>query len=146
MMPRRIFPERVLGRRLTTVAFLSAATGPILSRTISYDLAHDLTVAATHACFEHEETQRNLSLKLVGNADDGALSDVWVRSEHLLHRPSREPMPGDVNDIVGAGHDEDIPVLVDKARVARLVVARKLGVVDLQDPCPFLALNSRLTL
>ncbi len=34
MVPRRIFPERVLGRRLTTVAVLKPATGPMRSRTI----------------------------------------------------------------------------------------------------------------
>jgi hypothetical protein len=33
MVPRRILPERVLGRRLTVMAILKAATGPIFSRT-----------------------------------------------------------------------------------------------------------------
>ena len=33
MVPRRILPERVLGRRATVTAILKAATGPILSRT-----------------------------------------------------------------------------------------------------------------
>src|SRR5260370_41085079 len=35
MVPRRILPERVLGRRFTTATVLNAATGPIRSRTIS---------------------------------------------------------------------------------------------------------------
>ena len=33
MVPRRILPDRVLGRRLTTMTFLNAATGPMTSRT-----------------------------------------------------------------------------------------------------------------
>ena len=33
MVPRRIFPERVFGRRATVMASLNDATGPILSRT-----------------------------------------------------------------------------------------------------------------
>ena len=33
MVPRRILPERVLGRRGTVMASLNAATGPIFSRT-----------------------------------------------------------------------------------------------------------------
>ena len=33
IVPRRILPERVFGRRGTTIAILNAATGPILSRT-----------------------------------------------------------------------------------------------------------------
>ena len=33
MVPRRILPERVLGRRFTTITVLKAATGPISSRT-----------------------------------------------------------------------------------------------------------------
>ena len=35
MVPRRILPERVLGRRLTTATSLKAATGPISSRTLA---------------------------------------------------------------------------------------------------------------
>jgi acyl-coenzyme A synthetase/AMP-(fatty) acid ligase len=34
MVPRRILPERVLGNRLTMVATLKEATGPILGRTL----------------------------------------------------------------------------------------------------------------
>ena len=33
MVPRRIFPERVFGRRLTVTTVLKAATGPMRSRT-----------------------------------------------------------------------------------------------------------------
>ena len=35
MVPRRIFPERVVGSRLTTPEVLKAATGPMLCRTFS---------------------------------------------------------------------------------------------------------------
>ena len=35
MVPRRILPERVLGRRFTTATVLNAATGPMRSRTSS---------------------------------------------------------------------------------------------------------------
>ena len=47
-----------------------------------------------------------------------------MRGEHLLHRAGREAVACDVDDVVGARHDEDVAVLVDVAGVGRLVVAR----------------------
>ena len=44
-VPRRILPERVFGSRLTTVAVLKAATGPIVSRTFR-------TISATMSASE----------------------------------------------------------------------------------------------
>jgi hypothetical protein len=56
-------------------------------------------------------------------ADDGALGDVAVRGEHLLHAAGREAVAGDVDDVVGAAHDVDVAVVVDEAGVGGLVVA-----------------------
>ena len=43
--------------------------------------------------------------------------------EHRLHRAGREPVPGDVDDVVGAAHDVEVAVLVDVPAVAGEVVA-----------------------
>ena len=45
--------------------------------------------------------------------------------EHLLHAPVDRRWPGDVDDVVGAGHDPQVAVLVDVAGVRGLVVARE---------------------
>ena len=46
--------------------------------------------------------------------------------EHLFHRSGREPVAGDVDDVVHATHDVEVAVLVLVARVAREVVVRVL--------------------
>ena len=45
--------------------------------------------------------------------------------DHLLHRAGREPVAGDVDDVVDATHHEQVAVLVDVAAVAGEVVARE---------------------
>ncbi len=46
--------------------------------------------------------------------------------QHLFHPARRQPVAGDVDDVVGAGHDVDIAVLVHVAGVRGRVVAGKL--------------------
>ena len=53
-----------------------------------------------------------------------------MRGEHLLDRSGRKSVAGDVDDVVGASHHEDVAVVVDVAGVGRLVVtgeAREVG-------------------
>ena len=123
MVPRRIFPERVLGSRLTTIAVLNAATGPMLSRTSSTSSRTSSSSLRVHAGLGHDEPDRHLALERVGHADDRALGDVRVRGEHLFHGAGREPVAGHVDDVVHAAHDVEVAVLVLVAGVAREVVA-----------------------
>ena len=57
-VPRRILPERVFGRRGTTVAVLKAATGPIDSRTRLNQLRDDRVGSPGDARLRHDETDR----------------------------------------------------------------------------------------
>jgi hypothetical protein len=70
--------------------------------------------------------QRQLALQLVGDADDGAFGDVRDGRQDLLHAAGRQPVAGDVDDVVGARHDEEVAVLVHVAGIGRLVVAGEL--------------------
>ena len=54
--------------------------------------------------------ERHLAFELVGDADNRALGDVRVCGEDLLDRTRREPVAGDVDDVVGTRHHEDIAV------------------------------------
>ena len=49
----------------------------------------------------------------------------WAASTSSM-RAGREPVAGDVDDVVGAGHDVDVAVLVDEAGIGGLVVAGKV--------------------
>jgi len=60
---------------------------------------------------------------LVSRADDRAFSHILVGRENALHLPGGQAMASDVDDVVGARHHIDVAVLVDIARIARLVVA-----------------------
>ena len=131
MVPRRILPERVFGRRLTVMASLNAATGPILSRTSCDAFLLDLGGRAVDAGLQHDEAARHLALQLVLDAEHRAFGDVLVRGQHLLHAAGRKPVAGDVDDVVGAAHHVDVAVLVDEAGVRGLVVAGELGEVAL---------------
>ena len=117
MVARRILPDRVLGRRLTTSACLKAATGPIWSRT---SLTHSALISA--------------SGRLVRNADHGAFGNVRVAGQYLFHCASGQAMVRDVYDVVGPGHDVEIPVLIHISGVACFIVAREVVQVALLEP------------
>jgi hypothetical protein len=59
------------------------------------------------------------------NAEHGAFGDVGMRRQHLLHAAGRKPMAGDIDDVVGAAHDENVAVLVLEAGIGGFVVAGK---------------------
>lgn len=91
------------------------------------DFAFDVGGRAVDAGVEDDEAAGHLALHRVGHTDDGAFGDVGVFGEDFLHRAGRQAVAGDVDDVVGAGHDEEVAVLVDDAGVGRLVVAGELG-------------------
>src|ERR1044072_8227335 len=97
------------------------------------DLADDLAGVALDAGLQDEEADRQLALQLVGYPDHGRLGDVAGRRQDLLDSAGREPVAGDVDDVVRPRHDEDVVVLVDVARVRGPVIARKGGEVDLAE-------------
>src|SRR5207302_11227898 len=74
---------------------------------------------APHARLEDDEAQRDLALDRVGHAHDGALGDVGMGGEHLLHGPGGQPVAGYVDDVVGATHHPQVAVLVLVAGVGR---------------------------
>jgi len=79
------------------------------------------------------QAQGRLAFELVGDPDHGALRDIRVRGEDFFDGTGREPVPGDIDDVVGASHDEDIALLVDVSGIGREVVARErseIGVVE----------------
>ena len=123
MVPRRILPERVLGRRGTVMASLNAATGPIFSRTsatISCSISVGSRLTPALSTMKPHGTS---PLSCIRDADHGAFGDVLVARQHLLHAAGREPVPRDIDDVVGAAHDEQVAVLVLEAGVRGLVVA-----------------------
>ena len=124
MVPRRILPERVLGRRATVMASLKAATGPILSRTRADEFRLDLVRRPVDAGFQHHEAAGHLALERILHADHGAFRDRRMGGQHLLHAAGRETVAGDVDDVVGAAHDVDIAVLVDDSRHPRCCSSR----------------------
>ena len=127
MVPRRIFPDRVLGSAFTTTADLKHANAPIV-RTDALDKFLDhLIVGRRHARLQDDEAHRHFALQLVGRADDSALRDVAVTGNHFLDRAGRQPMAGDVDDVVDATHHVEIAVVVLVAGVAGQVVARDIA-------------------
>ena len=54
----------------------------------------------------------------VGDADDAAFGDGGVGGDGLFDGAGAEAVGGDVDDVVGAGHDGDVTVFVNHARVA----------------------------
>ncbi len=86
-------------------------------------LALDLFGRARDAGLQDQEAQRHLALQRVGDADHRALGNVGMAGQRLLDAAGREPMPGDVDDVVGPGHDVDIAVGVDETGVGGLVEA-----------------------
>ena len=92
-------------------------------RTSATSSARSSSSVRSHAGLQHHEPARHLALERVRHADDGALGDVGVRGQHLLHPAGGEPVPGDVDHVVGAAHHEQVAVVVEVPAVAGQVVA-----------------------
>ena len=102
MVPRRILPDRVLGRRLTTVAVLKDGHRADAVAHHLHDLLDDLVVAAGDPGLQHDEADGHLALEVVVHAEDRALGHVLVVGQHLLHGAGGEAVAGHVDDVVGA--------------------------------------------
>ena len=53
--------------------------------------------------------------------------------QHLFHRTGRQAMPGNVDHVIGAGHDVEIAVLIDIARIAGFIKAGEMGEIALHE-------------
>ncbi len=80
---------------------------------------------ASHTGLEHDQAQRDLAFDLVGDSYHSAFGDIGMRGQHLFDGAGGEAMPSDVDDVVGAGHDPKIAILVLVARIRGQVVAGK---------------------
>src|SRR6516165_7591986 len=74
----------------------------------------DFSRRPVDAGFEHDEAAWHLALERILDAEHGAFGDVRMRGEHFLHATGREPVAGDIDDVVGAAHDENVAVVVLK--------------------------------
>ena len=120
-------PERVLGQPGHDSDQLEAATGPTSSRTLATISPLDDGEVLVHVRLQDDEAERQLAFEAVRDAEHGALGDVGVGGEHLLQPPRREPVPGDVDDVVHPAHDEAVAVLVLVAGIAGEVVTGGAG-------------------
>jgi hypothetical protein len=94
IVPRRIFPERVFGRRVTAMASLKGGHGTDLLAHQRDELLLDLLRTLVDACLQHDEAAGHLALEAVGHADDRAFRDIGMGGEHLLHAAGREAVAG----------------------------------------------------
>ncbi len=46
--------------------------------------------------------------------------------QHLFHTAGRQPVAGDINNVIGTRHDVHVAVLIDVTRVGGLVIAGEL--------------------
>ena len=116
--------DRVFGRPPTTETSLKRRDrADLVAHQRRPARARRSSGSCVDAGLEHHEAARHLALQRVGDADHRALGDRGVGGDDGLHRPGGEPVPGDVDDVVGAAHHEEVAVLVDVAAVAGEVVA-----------------------
>src|SRR5215470_1680458 len=76
------------------------------------------------AGLEHHEAARYLPLDRIFDPDHGTLSHRGMAGQHLFHLAGGQPMAGHVEHIVGAAHDEQVPVRVHVTAVTGQVAPR----------------------
>ena len=83
---------------------------------------------------QRDESEGEMPLKWVRDPDNAAFCDSRVSGDGLLEGTRGEAVRGDIDDVVAAGHDVDVPVCVDHARVAGVepaaVEAREVALVE----------------
>jgi hypothetical protein len=72
-----------------------------------------------------DEGDGDFSLDVIMRANDDGLCDLAVLHEYLLHFSGGEAVACSVDDIVLAGHDVEVAILIEEARVASVVVAHQ---------------------
>src|SRR5215470_11014952 len=75
------------------------------------------------------ETAGDLALELVVHADHRAFGDGGMTGQYLFHLARGQPVPGDVDDVVGAAHHIEVAVGVAVASVAGDVCVAEPGQV-----------------
>ena len=96
---------------------LGRANLPIRSATVSRMLS-TLCLVALEVALERDEGDDRLAGLLVVLADHGGLGHVGVGHDRRLDLGRREPVPGDVDDIVDAPDHPDVAVGVHARGVA----------------------------
>ena len=123
MVLRRIFPGAGLGQGLHHGDVLEVRHGADVAPDQGDQVLDQDVLGHVHPGLEDHVAAGPLALERVGEADHGAFGDGRVLADHLFHGAGGEPVSGDVDDVVGAAHDEDVAVLVPVAGVAGGVVA-----------------------
>ena len=117
-----ILPERVLGRSSAQMNRFGRASLPILLRDVLAQLGVEPLRRVAAALHRHEGDDR-LAGGLVRLRHDGCLGHLGVRHAGRLDLHRREPVAGDVDHVVGAPDDPEVPVLVAAGGVADHVVS-----------------------
>src|SRR5690554_2383574 len=73
------------------------------------------------------QPDRNLPPEGIMDTDNGTLGYGLVGPDDFFHFAGREPVSGNIDDIIGATHDEKVTILVKVAAIASQVVARISG-------------------
>ena len=127
-----ILPLRVLGRESVKRMSSGRARAPISLTTWARSSWRSASLGGL-ARLERDEGGDRLALQVVGLADDGGLGHLGVADQGALDLHRREPVAGDVQDVVDAAHDPVVAVLVAAGAVAGEVAAGDLAPVLL--PC-----------
>ena len=71
----------------------------------------------------HDDCIRTLPFEIVADPNDCALGNTRMFGNSRLDLPRRHPMPGDVHHVISAAENVYVPVLVDMAAVAGVIVS-----------------------
>jgi len=69
---------------------------------------------------------RNFPLQLLHFGNHSSLIDPGMSKQGFFHGPSRQPMPGSVDDVVQPGGNIEVSVIVEIAGISTGIVARGL--------------------
>ncbi len=65
------------------------------------------------------------------HANDGAFGHVRMAGNHTFNAAGRQAVSGDVDNVVGAAHDENVAVLIFITGIGRQIVALVAGQIRL---------------
>ena len=114
---RMILPERVFGRSSAQMIRFGRANLPIRSATTARISSTSSSLGSVSPC-EGDEGADRLAGVLVGLADHRRLGDLLVGDDRRLDLGRREPVAGDVDDVVDAADHPEVAVLVAAGGVA----------------------------
>jgi hypothetical protein len=81
---------------------------------------------AVDAGVEHQEPNGNLAFEFVLDTQHGAFGHVRMISQDFFHGSGGKAVAGDVDDVIGTGHDVGIAVFIDITGIGGLVVSGEL--------------------